>query len=413
MTDEIAQQIAQLVDDIRRYDYAYHVLDEPLILDETYDALLQELITLEQQYPEYILSYSPTARCPGTVAQGFQAVAHHKAMLSLDKVYNATELAQFWQRVSKQVGEDVSVVCEPKLDGLAIQIHYVDGKFVQAVTRGDGTQGEDISANVRTIKAVPMMLYGEDFPASLYVRGEIFMRHKAFEALNSTMAQEGKKTFANPRNAAAGSVRQHDSKITQSRPLSFYCYWLDAEAGLAMSHYERLSQGRSWGLPTNTHVEVVRSVDAIEQYIATTLAQRMQLDYSIDGVVIKLDSINQQMDLGATAKAPRWACAYKLPAELMPTRVLAIVNQVGRTGIITPVCEVAPVAVAGVVVQHISLHNFQELARKDVRVGDEVVIRRAGDVIPELVSVDKDKRGADVVVYQPPTQCPCCATTLV
>ncbi len=413
MTDAVAQRITQLVDDIRRYDYAYHVLDEPLILDETYDALLQELITLEQQYPQYVLAHSPTARCPGTVADGFDAVVHHKSMLSLDKVYNAAELANFWQRVTKAVGEEVAVVCEPKLDGLAIQIHYVNGRFHQAITRGDGAQGEDVSANVRTISAVPMMLYGDNYPASLYVRGEIFMRHQAFESLNVAMVQEGKKAFANPRNAAAGSVRQHDSNVTKTRPLSFYCYWLDADAGLADSHYERLMQGRSWGLPMNDQVRVVHTSSAVEAYIADTLAKRVTLDYSIDGVVIKLDNIGQQLDMGATAKAPRWACAYKLPAELARSKVLAIVNQVGRTGIITPVCEVAAVSVAGVVVQHISLHNFQELARKDVRVGDEVVIRRAGDVIPELVSVDKDKRAQDVLAYKIPTHCPCCRTKLV
>ncbi len=413
MSDTVADRIYRLVADIRRYDYAYHVLDEPIIADEEYDDLLESLQKLEAEYPQYRLAYSPTWRCAGGVASGFNTVTHHKAMLSLDKVFNAVELGQFMQRCDQLLVNDYALVCEPKLDGLAIQIHYKNGVFHQALTRGDGQQGEDITENVRTIASVPLQLYGDDYPASLYVRGEIFMRHKAFEALNIAMQQAGKKSFANPRNAAAGSVRQHDSKITSTRPLSFYSYWLDAEDGLAAEHYQRLQQGLRWGLPTNSLVKLLSTPEQIQAYIEDILSQRMLLDYSIDGVVIKVNAIAQQEQMGMTAKAPRWACAYKLPAELASTTVLAITNQVGRTGVITPVCEVKPVQVAGVVVQNISLHNFQELQRKDVRVGDTVLIRRAGDVIPELVSVQMNKRVASSKVYVPPKLCPCCATVLV
>lgn len=413
MNATIAQEMALLIEDIRKHDYAYHVLDDPLITDVEYDVLWQRLVALESSYPDLVQGDSPTVRMHGMVADGFSAVSHHVPMLSLDKVYSIEEIQQFWMRCQKNITSELVCSCEPKLDGLAIQIHYVNGKFTQAVTRGDGTQGEDITHNVKTISAIPLTLYGDDYPASLYVRGEIFMRHAAFDSLNKKMLADGKKVFSNPRNAAAGSVRQHDSAITSSRPLSFYSYWLDAEEGLADTHYARLQQGKSWGLPTNPRVALCHSVEAVDQYIQRTLEDRASLDYSMDGVVIKLNAISQHVQLGATAKAPRWACAYKLPADQAESKVLSVAHQVGRTGVVTPVCTIAPVQVGGALLQHISLHNYQELARKDVRIGDVVMVRRAGDVIPELMHVVKEKRDDATIFVPRPTQCPCCQTPLV
>lgn len=412
MSDDVRQRISDLVRIIREHDYAYHVLDDPIIADEAYDALFSELIELEAQYPDFVLDYSPTQRASGAVAKGFSAVSHHKVMLSLDKVFNQEDLLHFYQRTFKILGVDFDMVCEPKLDGLAVSLCYQDGRLVQCLTRGDGSQGEDITSNVKTISSIPLQLYGDDFPKTLYVRGEIFMRHEDFFRLNQSMQSQGLKVFANPRNAAAGSVRQHDSEITRQRPLSFYAYWADAEQGLANGHYENMMQAKSWGFPVSSLLKRVYNAKEVIAYVESISNQRVDLPYDIDGVVIKVNSLLQQDMLGNTAKSPRWACAYKLPAELKESKVLSIHTQIGRTGIVTPVCEIAPVHVGGVVVRHISLHNFQEVSRKDVRVGDSVCVRRAGDVIPELVGVYLEKRQADSVPFQAPSHCPCCKTLL-
>lgn len=398
---------------IHTHDHAYWVLDEPTISDESYDQLRQELESLEQKHPELQLINSPTKRVPSGVAQGFKTVAHSFAMLSLEKAHSPEALAHFMQRCEQNLSSsDIQWVCERKLDGLAVSLRYERGCFISGATRGNGLEGEDISANLRTIKSIPLQLKGNDFPELMFVRGEVLMHTQDFTKLNQRLQQAGQKTFANPRNAAAGSLRQHDSKVTASRPLRFYTYSITASTGLAATHSQRLHQAAMWGLPVGADAQCCSNRASVDNYITQVQSHRDDLDYAIDGVVVKINTIAQQKQLGETAKSPRWAIAYKLPAEQVQTKVVAITAQVGRTGIVTPVATVQPVGVGGVIVQHISLHNYQELTRKDVRMGDTVLIRRAGDVIPELVEVLPAHRDPRAEKVSHPTKCPCCDSSL-
>ncbi|WP_139342969.1 NAD-dependent DNA ligase LigA, partial [Vibrio gazogenes] len=362
--------------------------------------------------PEFIAPDSPSQRVGGMPLDGFETVQHEIPMLSLDNAFDDQELDSFSRRINERLaGQRVALFCcEPKLDGLAVSLLYENGVLVRAATRGDGTTGENITENVKTIRAIPLKLRGDDWPVRIEVRGEVFMPKAGFEALNDAAIKKGEKTFVNPRNAAAGSLRQLDSRITAKRPLSFYAYGIGVIEGatLASSHYERLVQLKQWGLPMCPETSQVANLDMVKMYYQDILQRRENLAYEIDGVVIKVDDLALQEQLGFISKAPRWAIAYKFPAQEEMTRLKDVEFQVGRTGAITPVAKLEPVFVGGVTVSNATLHNADEIARLGVRIGDTVVIRRAGDVIPQIVSVVIEQRPEDSKEIVFPSQCPIC-----
>lgn len=409
---EIHQRIADLKQLINNANYQYYVTDNPEITDSEYDRLFHELKALEQANPELLTVDSPTQRVGGIALDKFDQVTHSIAMLSLDNVFDGAEFAAFNKRVTDWLNTEQQQVfaAEPKLDGLAISLRYEQGVLVQAATRGDGAVGEDVTVNVRTIKTVPLKLQGDNIPEVIEIRGEIFMPKAGFEALNKIQIAEGKKPFVNPRNAAAGSLRQLDSKITATRPLEIYCYGLGEIVGgeRPNSHSEAMRLIASWGCRVSPELQTVTGVDACLAYIDQLGQKRESLPYEIDGVVFKVDNYDLQDRLGFVSRAPRWAIAYKFPAQEEMTLVEDIEVQVGRTGAITPVARLKPVFVGGVTVSNATLHNEDEIRRKDVRVGDTVIVRRAGDVIPEVVQVVMSKRPIDTVEYQMPTHCPIC-----
>ncbi|TQV76914.1 NAD-dependent DNA ligase LigA [Aliikangiella marina] len=410
MTSEVQHKIDQLRQTIEDYNYQYYVLDQPTVPDAEYDRLMRELSALETQNPELITASSPTQKVSGKMDSAFQAVTHLTPMLSLDNVFSEEEFSAFEQRLYNRLDDNtpLAFTCEPKLDGLAISIVYRNGELEVAATRGDGKTGEDVTQNIRTIASIPLKLRG-DFPPLLDVRGEVFMPKQAFEKLNQTAIAEGTKTFANPRNAAAGSLRQLDPTITAKRALAVYFYSIgSAETDLADSHYERLLQLKSWGLPICPEVEKVSNAAECLSFYSKILKSRDSLPYEIDGVVYKVNQIEKQEDLGFVAKAPRWAIAHKFPAQEEMTQLLDVDFQVGRTGAITPVARLAPVFVGGVTVSNATLHNMDEINRLGVQVGDTVVIRRAGDVIPQVVSVVIEKRPENSQPIAIPEQCPVC-----
>ncbi|MDX1282104.1 NAD-dependent DNA ligase LigA [Shewanella colwelliana] len=408
----ILKEIQQLTAEINQHNYRYYVDDEPSIPDAEYDRLMRRLQSLEAEHPHLALADSPTKRVGGEALAKFEQVTHLKPMLSLDNVFDEQEFTAFHKRISDKVGSDLTFCCEPKLDGLAVSILYRDGQFERAATRGDGSVGEDITENVRTIKSIPLSLRGDNYPPLLEVRGEVFMPKAAFEAVNDKARLKGEKLFVNPRNAAAGSLRQLDSKITASRALAFYAYALGVVEPdtwpLADSHYGQLMQLKSWGFPVSNEVKVCNDIPAVLAYYQDILERRSSLAYEIDGVVLKVNSIAQQQTLGFVAKAPRWATAYKFPAQEEITVLEGVDFQVGRTGAVTPVARLKPVFVGGVTVSNATLHNADEIARLGVKIGDSVIIRRAGDVIPQIVAVVTDKRpqGATPITF--PEQCPVC-----
>lgn len=410
----IQDEIQQLTAELNLHNYRYYVDDAPSIPDAEYDRLMRRLQSLEAQYPEFALMDSPTQRVGGAALAKFDQVTHLKPMLSLDNVFSDTEFNAFYKRVSDKTITAPAFCCEPKLDGLAVSILYRNGLYERAATRGDGTVGEDITENVRTIKSIPLRLRGDDFPPLLEVRGEVFMPKAAFEAVNNKARQKGEKLFVNPRNAAAGSLRQLDSKITASRALAFYAYALgvvEPESWpLADNHYEQLMQLKAWGLPVSAEVKVCKDIPAIFAYYQDIMARRADLAYEIDGVVLKVNDIAQQKQLGFVAKAPRWATAYKFPAQEELTVLEGVDFQVGRTGAVTPVARLKPVFVGGVTVSNATLHNADEIARLGVKIGDSVIIRRAGDVIPQIVAVVSDKRPDDAQDIVFPMACPVCGS---
>ncbi|EGW54903.1 NAD-dependent DNA ligase LigA [Candidatus Endoriftia persephonae] len=416
---EAEAQIEALREQIRFHNRQYYVYDAPQIPDAEYDRLMRQLQVLEAEHPELLSDDSPTQRVGGEPLQGFAEVHHRVAMLSLDNAFNAQKINEFDRRVRDQLGlaADASLIyaAEPKLDGLAISLRYEQGRLVQAATRGDGSCGEDVSSNVRTIKAIPLRLIGDDVPPVLEVRGEIFMPKAGFARLNEAARQQGEKEFVNPRNAAAGSLRQLDPRITAQRPLAFFCYGFGEIAGgpLEQSQSQSILRLRDWGLPVSPLLEQVDGVDGIVDYYQRIEAQREHLNYEIDGVVFKVDLFEQQQQLGFIARAPRWAIAYKFPAQEELTRVEAVEFQVGRTGAITPVARLQPVFVGGVTVSNATLHNMDEVLRKDVRPGDTVYVRRAGDVIPEVVRVLPERRPSDSKPVELPKLCPVCGSEVV
>ncbi len=407
----IQHDVEQLREQIAYHNERYYVYDQPDLPDAEYDRLFQQLEALEKQYPELIVSSSPTQRVGGAPLSEFSQIQHEIPMLSLSNVFNNDDVASFDRRVREASDRaTITYTAEPKLDGLAISLLYREGELQRAATRGDGLTGEDVTLNVRTIKSIPLKLRGNDFPALLEVRGEVFMGKAGFERLNQQQQVKDEKPFANPRNAAAGSLRQLDPRITTGRPLAFYCYGVGvvSDGYLADTHGEILKQLQGWGVPLSPEVKVVEGVAGCLAYHKDILQRRDELPYEIDGVVYKVDQITLQKMLGFVARAPRWATAHKFPAQEEMTELLAIDIQVGRTGALTPVARLAPVSVAGVTVTNATLHNEDEIKRKDVRVGDMVIVRRAGDVIPEVVRPVLSLRKDDLPAYQMPHRCPVC-----
>ena len=413
---EAERRIEELREQLRLHNYRYYVLDAPLVPDAEYDRLFRELRQLEEQYPDFITEDSPTRRVGDKPLPGFQEVRHSERMLSLDNVFSDLELADFNRRVRERLGTDkpIAYTAEPKLDGLAISLRYENGKLVQGATRGDGERGEDVTSNVRTIESIPLRLLGDDYPAVLEVRGEVFMPKAGFEKLNELARKAGEKGFANPRNAAAGSLRQLDPRLTAKRPLAFYAYGLGQVAeAIAGGHAEAMLALRKLGIPVSPELKYLEGIDQCLEYYANILARRDTLPYEIDGVVYKVDSFDEQARLGFVSRAPRWAVAHKFPAQEELTVVEDIEFQVGRTGAVTPVARLKPVTVAGVTVSNATLHNMDEIERKDVRIGDTVIIRRAGDVIPEVVQVVPDRRPKGAKKPALPTRCPDCGSDVL
>ncbi|ASO28737.1 DNA ligase (NAD(+)) LigA [Vibrio anguillarum] len=412
MMQTIEHKLSQLRETLHYHAVRYYVEDNPEIPDAEYDRLMRELLELESQHPELVTADSPSLRVGGKPLEGFAQVIHEIPMLSLDNVFDEKELDAFHKRMQDRIpsAHFNAFCCEPKLDGLAVSLLYENGVLVQAATRGDGTVGENITENVRTISAIPLKLQGKGWPVRLEVRGEVFMPKAGFERLNQQALKKGEKTFVNPRNAAAGSLRQLDSKITAQRPLNFYAYSVGVIEGaeLASSHYQRFLQLKGWGLPMCPETRLVSSKDEVKEYYQSILTRRAQLAYEIDGVVIKVDDIELQQKLGFVARAPRWAIAYKFPAQEEITLLNDVEFQVGRTGAITPVAKLEPVFVGGVTVSNATLHNADEIERLGVKIGDSVIIRRAGDVIPQIVSVLLDRRSDTVVDIVFPQYCPVC-----
>ena len=412
MSQSTAQRMQELEQLLNRYNKEYYENDEPSVPDAEYDKLFRELQTLEKQNPDLKSKTSPTAKVGGKPLAKFNTVKHEVPMLSLDNAFSAEEFAAFSKRIGQKLdeGTQVTFCCEPKLDGAAVSLLYESGVLVRGATRGDGESGEDITENVKTIRNIPLKLKG-DVPDRLEVRGEVVMPIGAFDRFNEKARQQGEKVFANPRNAAAGSLRQLDSRITAKRPLHFYAYSLglvSEHTVLPDSHYERLQQLAEWGLPVNSEIERVDSVEGCDSYYEKILERRDSLNYDIDGVVFKVDTIALQEELGFVARAPRWAIARKFPAQEQLTTITGVDFQVGRTGAITPVARLKPVSVGGVTVSNATLHNADEIERLGVRIGDTVSIRRAGDVIPQVVSVLKDKRPENTREITFPTRCPVC-----
>jgi DNA ligase (NAD+) len=407
-----ADRYHYLQQELARLEHAYYVLDQPLVPDAEYDRLYRELLDLESRHPEWVTPDSLSQRVGGAPLKEFMEIKHSVPMLSLNNAFEEAELIGFDRRCREGLGLDrVEYACELKFDGLAISLRYENGILVQAATRGDGASGEDVTSNIRTIRAIPLKLRGSNLPTVIEVRGEVFMHRADFEKMNKIAAANGEKEFANPRNAAAGSLRQLDSKITAKRPLSFFAYGLGAlepSQWLPSTHSELLNQYEALGLPVCRERTKVDSLDGLMKFYTEIAVKRQQLPYEIDGVVYKVNSFSEQQQLGYVSRAPRFAIAHKYPAQEEITTVLGIDVQVGRTGAITPVARLAPVLVGGVTVTNATLHNEDEVRRKDIRIGDTVVVRRAGDVIPEVVSVVLDRRPSHAQLFEMPTRCPVC-----
>ncbi len=415
---EAEARIADLRGQVRHHNHRYYVLDDPEIPDAEYDRLFRELQDLEAQYPDLVTPDSPTQRVGAAPRPEFTQVQHRLPMISLKNAMSDEELADFCRTVGADSvdADPVVFTAEPKLDGLAVSIRYEDGLLVQAATRGDGTTGEDITANVRTIQSVPLRLLGPpaDCPAVLEVRGEVYLDHAGFERLNTESAARGEKTFANPRNAAAGSLRQLDPRVTAARPLSFCCYgWGETSLDVGDSQFAMLQRIAGFGVPISRELRLVTGLDGARDYFEDLGHRRDGLGYDIDGVVFKLDRIPDQAALGATIHHPRWAIARKFPAQEALTVVEAVEFNVGRTGAVTPVARLTPVQVGGVTVSNATLHNMDEVERKDVRIGDSVYVRRAGDVIPEIVRVLPERRPADARAVVLPAHCPVCGSDVI
>ncbi|MBM3693850.1 MAG: NAD-dependent DNA ligase LigA [Actinobacteria bacterium] len=413
--EPVRRRAEQLRTELDEHSYRYYVLDDPTVSDAEFDVLVRELAALEAEHPDLRTPDSPTQRAGYAPAATFASVTHDVRMWSLDNAFDRDELQAWADRIAKLVAGPIRFVGEPKLDGLAISLLYVDGRLVRGATRGDGTTGEDVTANVLTIADVPRELRGRGLPARMEVRGEVFMRLDAFEALNRRQDEAEERRFANPRNAAAGSLRQKDPRVTAARSLSFFAYQVEVADGAvpAPSHHATLDRLRDWGLPVNPEIEPLADIDAVAAFCARMEAQRHGLGYEIDGAVVKVDDLAQRVEMGHTSKAPRWAIAYKFPPEEKTTLLHDIMVSIGRTGRATPFAVMEPVFVGGSTVAMATLHNQDEVARKDVRPGDTVVVRKAGDVIPEVVGSIAAKRPKRSRPWVFPSECPSCGGPLV
>lgn len=409
--DDIIKRIGHIRAEINEHNYRYHVLDAPTVPDAEYDRLFRELVDLERQHPELVTPDSPTQRVGDRPLKSFPEIKHEIPMLSLENAFDEEAMKAFDRRVRERLDvSEVDYLAETKLDGLAISLLYQGGKLTRAATRGDGYSGEDVTQNVRTIKSIPLSLRGADFPELMEIRGEVFMTIMGFQKLNRDKQDAGEKLFANPRNAAAGSLRQLDPKLTARRPLTFFAYGIGrcSDNYQVDTHAELLANIKKWGVPTSPETKTVKGLKGCFNYYNKIQNRRRDLAYEIDGVVFKVNQRKLQDRLGFVSRAPRWAIAYKFPPQEVLTRVVEINVQVGRTGALTPVARLEPVAVGGVTITNATLHNEDEIKRKDVRVGDTVVVRRAGDVIPEVVSVIKDRRPPDTKSFVMPGNCPVC-----
>ncbi|HAP5643960.1 TPA: NAD-dependent DNA ligase LigA [Listeria monocytogenes] len=401
----------ELINILDQYSYDYYVIDNPTVEDAEYDQKMQELLKIEEAHPEWVTPESPSKRVGGEVLEGFKKVAHDTPMLSLANAFNQEDLADFDRRIRDKVGDDIAYMCELKIDGLAVSLQYENGKYKQGATRGDGTIGEDITANLRTIRSIPMKLQ-KDY--SIEVRGEAFMPKRSFQKLNEIREEEGQMLFANPRNAAAGSLRQLDTKIAASRNLDIFLYAVAdfGEMGVE-THSAGLNMLETLGLKVNKERRLCNSLEEVYAYIEEWTEKRAGLAYDIDGIVLKLNNLEQQRQMGNTVKSPRWSIAYKFPAEEVPTKLLDIELNVGRTGVITPTAVLEPVRVAGTTVSRASLHNEDLITEKDIRIGDTVLIKKAGDIIPEVIKSITEKRSGSEEPFHMPKNCPACDSELV
>ena len=413
---DVEKRLRELRAELAQHNHRYYVLDDPSVPDSEYDRLMLELKALESQHPDLISTDSPSQRVGGAPVAEFGEVRHAVPMLSLDNAFSDEDVQEFDRRVREKLdATEVEYTAEPKLDGLAISLVYEKGVLIRGATRGDGTTGEDVTANVRTVRAIPLRLMGEGWPALLEVRGEVFMPKKGFEALNKALGAKGEKTYVNPRNTAAGSLRQLDPRITAERPLAFYAYaWGEVQPStLPRRHSAVLEKFRRWGLRVNPEIKTVKGAEGCLTYYQAIGKKRDSLPYEIDGVVYKVDRLDYRQELGFVAKAPRWAVAHKFPAQEMMTVLKAVDFQVGRTGALTPTARLEPVFVGGVTVSNATLHNMDEIERKDIRIGDTVIVRRAGDVIPEVAAVVLAKRPKGAKKVTLPKTCPVCGSEVV
>ncbi len=411
MAEGVKKQIERLRKEIRRHDYLYYVLNQPKISDRRYDKLFAELKELEKKHPELITAGSPTQRVSEKPLEAFVSVRHAVPMLSIDNTYSDDELREFDKRVAKTLqSEDYDYVVELKIDGLAISLRYEKGSLVTAATRGDGTTGDDVTKNVRTIKAVPLVLVDAgEVPEIIEVRGEVYMPTKSFIELNRVRIEAGEPAFANPRNAAAGSLKLLDARITAQRNLSFFAYSIgEVSEPVAAEHWQLLQRFKKFGLPVNPNIKKAKNIDEVIDICLSWAEKKSKLDYQIDGMVIKVNRLDQHGLLGATGRAPRWCISFKFPAEQAETKVESIAVQVGKTGTLTPVANLTPVQLAGTTVKRATLHNFDEVRRLDVRVGDTVVIEKAGEIIPQVIEVKKKLRPPNAKPFQIPKKCPNC-----
>ncbi len=409
---EAKNRIQILCTEIEKHNHLYYVLAQPVISDFEYDLLLQELIALENQYPEFIDSNSPSQRVGSDLNNDFVQIEHKYRMLSLGNTYSSEDLEDFNTRISKVIGDDFEYVCELKYDGAAINLNYENGKLVYAVTRGDGTKGDDVTNNVKTIKSIPLILHGNDWPKHFEIRGEIFMTHAGFKKMNEDRIENGLEPFANPRNSASGTLKMLNSAEVAKRPLDCYLYYITGDQLPFGTHFENLKKAKEWGFKIPEIVEIKKDIKDVIQFIEYWEEERQKLPFDIDGIVIKVNALNHQTQLGFTAKSPRWAISYKFKAEQVATRLLSVDFQVGRTGAITPVANLEPVQLAGTTVKRASLHNADQINMLDIRVGDMVYVEKGGEIIPKIVGVDKAAREVDSTPFKYIAFCPECNTPL-
>jgi DNA ligase (NAD+) len=409
---EAKKQIETLSAELKQHSYNYYVLAMPAISDFEFDKKLEALTALEKQFPEFLDADSPTQKVGGFITKEFKTVKHRWPMLSLGNTYNEQDLLDFDQRIRKAIGDNFEYVCELKFDGLSMSLTYEHGKLARAVTRGDGTQGDEVTTNVRTIQSIPKQLKGGDYPDEFEIRGEVFMHLKAFERLNEERVENGEMAYANPRNFASGTIKLQDSGEVAKRPLDCFLYGLYTERTLFKTHWESLEAVKSWGFHVNDHSRLCSDIEGVLAFIAGWDKKRFGLSYDIDGIVIKVNSYGQQQELGFTAKSPRWAISYKFKAEQVQTELLAVTYQVGRTGAVTPVANLKPVLLAGTTVKRATLHNANEMLRLDLHEGDWVFVEKGGEIIPKIIEVNLEKRNPTAATIDYITECPACGTPL-